>query len=115
MGEHRYLKVNNAFYRGRTESCYGKDHWTVFGERPVLCAGTVIGNREGITRFLSVLVNEFHTNNLKENADCKSPVATDQWTMNYLFYTDRFSLDYRQALYQLEAHPTPFAEGHVAV
>jgi hypothetical protein len=40
--------------------------------------------------MLSVLVKEFYDNNAKPNARCRSPHTTDQWTMNYLYYTGRF-------------------------
>jgi hypothetical protein len=36
------------------------------------------------------MVNEFRLNNLKKNVKCKSPSTTDQWTMNWLYYTGRF-------------------------
>ena len=58
-------------------------------DRPMLCSGTVIGTRDGIHRFLSVLVDEFRSNNAK-GALCRSPATTDQWTMNYLYYKGRF-------------------------
>lgn len=87
---HRYYVVNNGRYTGRTGPCYGKNHWIDYSDRPVLCSGTVIGTRSGTHRFLSVLVDEFRTNNAKTNAACKSPQSTDQWTMNYLYYQGRF-------------------------
>ena len=61
-----------------------------YGQRPVLCSGTVLGNRDGIMRFLSILVDEFISNNNKDNAKCQSPTTTDQWIMNLLYYTGRF-------------------------
>jgi hypothetical protein len=69
--------------------CYGKETFSIYSKRPVLCSGTVIGNREGIHRFLSVLVYEFHENN-KKGTQCRSPSTTDQWTMNWLYYNGRF-------------------------
>jgi hypothetical protein len=42
--------------------------------------------------FLSVLISEFHENNLKKNTQCKSPSTTDQWTMNWLYYNGKFGL-----------------------
>ena len=55
----------------------------------MLCSGTVIGTSDGIHRFLSVLVDEFRNNNAK-GPSCRSPVTTDQWTMNYLYYRGSF-------------------------
>ena len=37
--------------------CYGKNKYDPYAKRPVLCSGTVIGTRECMHRFLSVLVN----------------------------------------------------------
>ena len=47
--------------------CYGKNKYDPYAKRPVLCSGTVLGTREGMHRFLSVLVTEFHNNNHKEH------------------------------------------------
>jgi len=88
----RHFTVNNnSRYTGHTNQCYGRDHSKAFGlNRPVLCSGTIVGTRTGINRFLSVLVYEFHANNQKPNKQCRSPDTTDQWTMNYLYYSGRF-------------------------
>ena len=72
--------------------CYGKEKYEPYAKRPVLCSGTVIGTRDGMHRFLSVLVTEFHSNNKKENIKCRSPTTTDQWTMNWLYYNGYFGL-----------------------
>jgi hypothetical protein len=82
--------VNNGRYTGHTEACYGKQHFQDFADRPILCCGTIIGNRRGMHRMLSVLVSEFLANNVKPNEKCRSPHTTDQWTMNYLYYTGQF-------------------------
>lgn len=73
-----------------TVPCYGQATYSVYGDRPVLCSGTVIGTKDGMLHFLSVLVNEFYSNNRKPNKKCKSPVTTDQWTMNWLYYNGKF-------------------------
>jgi hypothetical protein len=85
----RWYEVNNGRYKGKTEPCYGAGHWKAFGGRPVLCSGTVVGNRAGLDRFLAVLVQEFVNNYAKDNQMCHAPV-TDQWTMNYLYYNGLF-------------------------
>ena len=85
----RWFPIDNGRFKGHVAPCYGTD-FTKFAERPILCSGTVIGTRTGIHRFLSVLVNEFYANNQKTNQKCKSPHTTDQWTMNYLYYTGKF-------------------------
>lgn len=69
--------------------CYGEATFD-YDDRPVLCSGTVIGNREGMQRFLVELVSEFHENNSKDNPKCKSPHTTDQWTMNWMYYNGKF-------------------------
>lgn len=40
--------------------------------------------------FLSVLVDEFYANHKKSNPKCRSSHNTDQWTIDYLYYTGRF-------------------------
>merc|ERR1712032_1666799 len=63
-------------------------------DRPILCSGTVVGTSRGMHRFLSVLVDEFRSNN-KRGPQCRSPTTTDQWTMNYLYYKGRFGFVHR--------------------
>lgn len=77
-------------YADKTSHCYGVNHYASYYYRPVLCSGTIIGTREGMNRFLSVLVDEFYNNTAAENRYCRSPYTTDQWTMNYLYYNGRF-------------------------
>ena len=85
----RYFVAGNFRNRARTEPCYGKDAITSYAERPVLCSGTVIANRAGATRFLSVLIGEFIKNMNSDNHYCRT-TTTDQWTLNYLYYHGRF-------------------------
>ena len=87
---HRYFQLGNPRYRGRTTPCYGRNHMEKFAHRPVLCSGTIIGTRNGMHRFLSVLVDEFNSNSRGQKGACKNPLLTDQWTMNYLYYIGRF-------------------------
>lgn len=70
--------------------CYGKEAYKTYSNRPVLCSGTILGTRNGMIHMLTVLVNEFHTNNHKPNPKCKAPHTTDQWTMNWLYYNGYF-------------------------
>lgn len=79
-------------YKWFTTPCYGQENVAPqkLLDRPMLCSGTVIGNRNGIHRFLTVLVNEFQMNNAKDKPECRSPHTTDQWTMNYLYYRGEF-------------------------
>jgi len=86
----RSFIAGNFRNRAHTVPCYGEEKYNEYSQRPVLCSGTVIGNRDGMLRFLSVLVSEFYSNNAKENLKCRSPVTTDQWTMNWLYYTGAF-------------------------
>mmetsp|Transcript_19226 Transcript_19226/g.40290 ORF Transcript_19226/g.40290 Transcript_19226/m.40290 type:complete len:239 (-) Transcript_19226:1958-2674(-) len=78
-------------YTSHVNPCYGKENVNAASllERPMLCSGTVIGNKSGIRRFLSKLVDEFHKNN-ERGSKCRSPATTDQWTMNYLYYRGDF-------------------------
>ena len=85
----RWFEINNVRFRSRVGPCYGRN-FTAFLERPVLCSGTIIGTKNGIHRFLSILVHEFYANNQKKNQRCKAPHMTDQWNMNYLYYTGKF-------------------------
>jgi len=89
---HRAVDLGESWrYKLRIEPCYGKEkvraHELV--DRPILCSGTVIGTRDGMRRFMSVLVDEFRTNNAR-GPSCRSPTTTDQWTMNYLYYKGKF-------------------------
>jgi len=79
-------------YKSHSVPCYGSDLVKAedIADRPILCSGTVIGSRNGIHRFLTVLVDEFHNNNAKGRPQCRSPHTTDQWTMNYLYYNGDF-------------------------
>lgn len=89
---HRAVNIGQSDrYKVHVHPCYGRENVKAYEllQRPMLCSGTVIGNRNGIHRFLSVLVHEFHTNN-KSKPQCKSPATTDQWTMNYLYYKGQF-------------------------
>jgi len=90
---HRATNIGQSYrYIYHTEPCYGKKlvQANKLINRPMLCSGTVLGTRSGMHRFLSVLVNEFYTNNKKQNPKCHSPTTTDQWTMNYLYYNGQF-------------------------
>jgi hypothetical protein len=86
----RSFIAGNFRNRAHTVPCYGVEKYDTYSSRPVLCSGTVIGTRQGMHRFLSVLVEEFHTNNKKTNLKCQSPHTTDQWTMNWLYYNGKF-------------------------
>jgi hypothetical protein len=89
---HRAVNIGQSMrYKHHVEPCYGKANVKAYEliHRPMLCSGTVIGTTDGIHRFLSVLVDEFRKNNAK-GPMCRSPVATDQWTMNYLYYKGKF-------------------------
>jgi hypothetical protein len=89
---HRAVNIGQSMrYKYHVEPCYGKSNVKAYEliNRPMLCSGTVIGTSDGIHRFLSVLVEEFRKNNAK-GPMCRSPVTTDQWTMNYLYYKGKF-------------------------
>lgn len=89
---HRAKNLGSSLrYTTHVNPCYGKEnvnHMRLL-DRPMLCSGTVIGNRNGIHRFLSKLVDEFRKNN-ERGPKCRSPATTDQWTMNYLYYRGEF-------------------------
>lgn len=90
---HRATNLGESIrYISHVEPCYGKENVKAYelANRPMLCSGTVLGTREGIHRFLSVLVDEFRKNNSKGRPECRSPMTTDQWTMNYLYYKGKF-------------------------
>jgi len=89
---HRAVNLGESGrYKIHVNPCYGKEKVRAHElmDRPMLCSGTVIGTRDGIHRFLSVLVDEFRINNAKGPL-CRSPTTTDQWTMNYLYYKGKF-------------------------
>jgi hypothetical protein len=89
---HRATNIGQSVrYKIHVDPCYGKENVRIHElvDRPMLCSGTVIGTSDGIHRFLSVLVDEFRSNNNK-GPQCRSPATTDQWTMNYLYYKGKF-------------------------
>jgi hypothetical protein len=89
----RWYNIKDNFrYKPHTELCYGVNHWLPYGDRPVLCSGTTIGNRAGIDRFLSVMSDEFYRSTTHELDECRSPSGkdTDQWIMIYLYYQGKF-------------------------
>jgi hypothetical protein len=86
----RAFVSNNMRNYVHTVPCYGEKEFMLYANRPVLCSGSVIGTKDGLGRFLNVLVSEFFENNAKENINCRSPSTTDQWIMNYLYYHGRF-------------------------
>ena len=86
----RSFVAGNARNDAHTLGCYGPEKYRFYAERPVLCSGTIIGTRAGMRRFLSVLVDEFHSQTRRKNRKCRSPSTTDQWTMNWLYYNGRF-------------------------
>lgn len=90
---HRATNLGESIrYISHVEPCYGQENVKAAEliDRPMLCSGTVLGTRDGIHRFLSVLVDEFRKNNHKGRPECRSPATTDQWTMNYLYYKGKF-------------------------
>jgi hypothetical protein len=90
---HRATNLGRSVrYTSHVEPCYGADAVgaRMLVDRPMLCSGTVIGTRDGMHRFLSVLVDEFRANNGRGKPECRSPSTTDQWTMNHLYYRGRF-------------------------
>jgi hypothetical protein len=79
-------------YKSHSVPCYGLDLVKAedIAERPILlCSGTVIGSRNGIDRFLTVLVNEFYNINAKGCPQWRSPHMTT--TMVTLSFQDNLS------------------------
>lgn len=97
MSPGRSFIAGNPRNAAHVVPCYGQEYYKIYEKKSVLCSGTIIGNKIGITRFLDVLVHEFYKNNEKPNIKCRSPHTTDQWTMNYLYYNGYFS-DYSRTL-----------------
>ncbi|KAL7536813.1 hypothetical protein ACHAWF_005572, partial [Thalassiosira exigua] len=92
---HRAINLGaSGRYRAHVQPCYGKEAVRAYElvDRPILCSGTVIGTRDGMHRFLSVLVDQFRRNNGR-GPRCRSPATTDQWTMNYLYYRGGFGFE----------------------
>ncbi|KAL7546713.1 hypothetical protein ACHAWF_010040 [Thalassiosira exigua] len=92
---HRATNLGESWrYRVHVHPCYGKESVRAYElvDRPILCSGTVIGTRDGMHRFLSVLVDQFRRNNGR-GPRCRSPATTDQWTMNYLYYHGGFGFE----------------------
>jgi hypothetical protein len=93
-----YTLENNRHYRSRAGMCYGDYYELDMLQRPILCSGTIVGTREGIDRFLAVFVDEFYRNNQKDpNKRCRSPHTTDQFILQYMYYTGKFGVFDRTA------------------
>lgn len=94
----RSFVAGNMRSRSHTVPCYGTKTFDIYGHRPVLCSGTVLGTRAGMERFLYVLLDEFyHHNREGGTSSCRSPSTTDQWIMNWLYYNGRFAEPQRTA------------------
>ena len=46
-----------AINRGWIDRMFGEDAWRPFGERKIICAGTILGTRTGLLRFLDAFVD----------------------------------------------------------
>lgn len=82
--------VSDGWYQGSDNGCYGHHYHQRYPGRAILCSGTIIGNRKGIDRFLSVFVDEFLENNKKPNHMCKSSETPDQLILQPLYYSGYF-------------------------
>jgi len=87
--------LSNSFYQGSDAGCYGHDFHKKYGDRAVLCSGTIIGNRKGMDRFLAVFVDEFLENNSKSLEICRSSETPDQLILQPMYYSGRFG-DYER-------------------
>jgi len=84
----RHLSLSTSRnYNGSINKCYKKPQ-TFGANRPILVSRAVSGTRNGLLRYLTVLVDEFHQLNTKP--DCHVPSLSDVWIMNYLYYSGRF-------------------------
>lgn len=90
MDQRRYFTCSNPRARAHTVPCYGNSGFSLYGERPVLNSGSIVGTFDGVMRLLRVLVQEFSHHASSGNRKCHSPSTTDQWILNYLYYTGRF-------------------------
>ena len=46
-----------AINRGWIDRMFGPDAWRAFGEQKIICAGTILGTRNGLLRFLDAFVD----------------------------------------------------------
>jgi hypothetical protein len=82
--------ISDGFFQGSDGGCYGHHYHEKYPDRAILCSGTVIGNRQGMDRFLAVFVDEFLENNAKTNPICKSSQTPDQLILQPLYYSGHF-------------------------
>lgn len=88
-------KIDNThwFTAASVGNCYGhgeKSKYQEWKTKPMLCSGTTVGTREGIKRYLDVIVGEFIDNTKNKGASCIPPSCVDQAVHNYLYYNNRF-------------------------
>lgn len=81
---------NHWFAWGSVKNCFGKAHereiMRGYRSKAVLCSGSTIGTRAGLSRYLSAMTRRFYEMTWL-GPDCVPPMAVDQPIHNMLFYT----------------------------
>lgn len=78
--------IKSCDYNGKNiKELYGDDTLTQLGNNLIICAGTTIGNRDGILKYLRLMLSE-----LQRLAEEKGRLVDDQAAHNYLIYNDYF-------------------------
>jgi len=76
---------------GTIKNCFGKEHeheiMKSYQNKPVLCSGSTVGTREGLSRYLIAMTRRFYELTWLGD-DCLPPMANDQPVHEWLFYTN---------------------------
>jgi len=88
---------NHWFAWGSVRNCFGKEHeqemMRDYRNKPVLCSGSTVGTREGLSRYLAAITRRYYEMTWL-GPKCTPPNAVDQPVHNWLFYTNH---GYRRA------------------
>jgi hypothetical protein len=81
---------NHWFAWGSIKNCFGaereREMMQLYRNKAVLCSGSTIGTREGLSRYLAAITRRYYEMTWL-GPDCTPPMAVDQPIHNWLFYT----------------------------
>jgi len=82
---------NHWFAWGSIKNCFGKEYememMASYRNKPILCSGSTVGTRSGMTRYLTAISRRYYEMTWL-GTDCTPPMFVDQPTHNWLFYTN---------------------------
>jgi hypothetical protein len=92
-GQPHGLTNNHWFSWSSLYNCYGSERGDAivqpYRSKPVVCSGTVMGNRDGIAHYADVITAEFYAL-VEQGEHCVAPSVVDQAIHIQLWYQGRF-------------------------